>query len=159
MKAAILELVLHKFASMGSTRITSQAGISRWLNGALFLNNRALKVLNCRLIFALMSVLQQCFSSQGQPYLLAMCFKKEGVDLERYCEISLRPSVPDFRCCCITAKRTATKETNSQTMKIFTEIPGTSLQISFQTSQPRERPFLHISLLSNCINWTQASRT
>lgn len=46
MKAAIFELVLHEFASMGSSRIISQAGIFWGLTGDLFLNNRALKVLN-----------------------------------------------------------------------------------------------------------------
>lgn len=37
----------------------------------------------------------------------------------------------------VNIQRTATKETNSQTLNIFTVILGTSLQFSFQTSQPR----------------------
>jgi len=46
MKAAIFKLGLHEFGSMGSSRITSRAGIFCWLNGDCVLNNRALKVLN-----------------------------------------------------------------------------------------------------------------
>lgn len=46
LKAAIVELVLHKFASMGSSRITSQADTFQWLKCHLSLNNMALKVSN-----------------------------------------------------------------------------------------------------------------
>lgn len=157
MKAAIFELVLHTFASMGSSRIISQAGIFWGLTGDLFLN-RALKVLNANWFLPLCPCFGSAFLLRTSLIWQLCALKKEGADLERYCKISPHRSMPDFRCCCITTKRTATKETNSQTTEIFTEIPGT-LQISFQTSQPRERPFFHVSLQSNSINWTPASRT